>query len=202
MPKIVDHAAYRQQLLTQCFQLFAQKGYSAITMRQMATELGVSTGTLYHYFPSKQAIFEQIMLDRVEASIRQFDADLGNLSSIREKIFGLFHYFQREEKAAIDELFLYIEYHQQQQRVRVASLKEKDQPNHLIHQIFDRLKPQAARLFGTDDPQIIQFVFSIIDGLLLAQIYGQTIDWPAQAAIVSTLLETLISPDQWVNDLP
>jgi AcrR family transcriptional regulator len=185
MPKIVDHVAYRQQLLTHCFRLFAQKGYSAITMRQMAAGLGVSTGTLYHYFPSKQTIFEQIMLDRVEVSIRQFDADLGNLESIREKIFGLFDYFKQEEKAAIDELFLYIEYHQQQQR--------EAQPNHLIHQIFGRLKPQAARLLGTDDPQIIQFVFSIIDGLLLAQIYGQTIDWPAQAAIVSTLLETLIS---------
>jgi AcrR family transcriptional regulator len=187
MPKIVDHTAYRQQLLTQCFQLFSQKGYSAITLRQMAAELGVSTGTLYHYFPNKQAIFEQMMLDRVEASIRQFDADLGNLGSLREKILGLFDYFQREEKAAIDELFLYIEYHQQQQR--------EAQSNPVVYQIFDRLKPQAARLLGIDNPQIIQFVFSIIDGLLLAQIYGQTIDWPAQAAIVSTLLETLIGSD-------
>jgi hypothetical protein len=55
--------------------------------------------------------------------------------------------------------------------------------------------PQAARLLGTDDPQAIQFVFSMIDGLLLGQIDGQTIDWPAQAAIVS-ILETLINADR------
>ena len=59
MPKIVDHEQYRKELLGKCFDLFAQKGYGSITMRQIAQGLGVSTGTLYHYFPSKQALFEQ-----------------------------------------------------------------------------------------------------------------------------------------------
>ncbi|MGB6015410.1 MAG: helix-turn-helix domain-containing protein, partial [Nodosilinea sp.] len=48
MPKIVDHDQYRREILDQCFDLFAEKGYAALTMRQIAQELGVSTGTLYH----------------------------------------------------------------------------------------------------------------------------------------------------------
>jgi AcrR family transcriptional regulator len=60
MPKIVDHDQYRRELLAQCLELFTRKGYANVTIREIANELGVSTGTLYHYFPTKQAIFEQL----------------------------------------------------------------------------------------------------------------------------------------------
>lgn len=61
MPKIVNHEQYRKELLSKCFDLFAAKGYAAITMRQISAGLKVSTGTLYHYFPNKQALFEQLV---------------------------------------------------------------------------------------------------------------------------------------------
>ena len=54
MPKVVDHVSYRKHLLDQCVNLFAQYGYEALTMRQIAEALHVSTGTLYHYFPTKE----------------------------------------------------------------------------------------------------------------------------------------------------
>jgi AcrR family transcriptional regulator len=54
MPKIVDHDQYRKELLSKCFDLFAEKGYGSITMRQIAEGLNVSTGTLYHYFPANK----------------------------------------------------------------------------------------------------------------------------------------------------
>ena len=53
MPKIVDRDRYRKELLNKCFDIFAEKGYSSVTMREIGSEIGVSTGTLYHYFPSK-----------------------------------------------------------------------------------------------------------------------------------------------------
>ncbi len=58
MPKVVDHEKRRAEILEQCFDLFAEHGYGAMTMRKIAGELGVSTGTLYHYFDGKPALFE------------------------------------------------------------------------------------------------------------------------------------------------
>ena len=58
MPKVVDHDERREQILSQCFDLFAEHGYGAMTMRKLASEMGVSTGTLYHYFDGKPALFE------------------------------------------------------------------------------------------------------------------------------------------------
>lgn len=60
MPRIVDHDRQREELLDRCFSLFARVGYGAVTMRGMAREAGVSTGTLYHYFADKPAILTQL----------------------------------------------------------------------------------------------------------------------------------------------
>jgi AcrR family transcriptional regulator len=184
MPKIVDHDRYRKELLGKSFHLFAQQGYAAIAMRQLAEGLGVSTGTLYHYFPSKQAIFEQMMLERIEHSLRTFDADLAHLPSLKAKIIAAFQFFGREEKEAMDELLLCVEFHQHQQR--------EGKTNSIIQQFYQRLKPEAMQLLGIQDETLLQFLFSIIDGLLLAHIYGATIDWMTQAELISTMIESYL----------
>ena len=66
MPKIVDHDARRSDILSQSFQLFAERGYSSLTMRELAQSLSISTGTLYHYFDNKRALFQQ-MFDWIAA---------------------------------------------------------------------------------------------------------------------------------------
>ncbi len=58
MPKIVDQEAYRRQLATAATRLFGERGYGSLSMRALARGLGVSSGTLYHYFPSKQRLFQ------------------------------------------------------------------------------------------------------------------------------------------------
>jgi len=42
-------------------QLFAEHGYHGTGMRDIATAAGVSIGALYHYFPSKEAIFLAVL---------------------------------------------------------------------------------------------------------------------------------------------
>jgi len=61
MPKIVNHDAYRRELLEKAFDVFTRKGYNNVNMKEIAAEIGVSTGTLYHYFPSKQSILAEMI---------------------------------------------------------------------------------------------------------------------------------------------
>lgn len=60
MPRVVDHDQRRQELLEQCFALFAREGYAGLTMRRIAKDIGTSTGTLYHYFDGKADLFAQM----------------------------------------------------------------------------------------------------------------------------------------------
>ncbi|HMM72944.1 MAG TPA: TetR/AcrR family transcriptional regulator [Rhodocyclaceae bacterium] len=50
-------------ILEQALPLFAAQGYGAVTMRMIARAAGLTIGTLYHYFPSKRALYMAV-LDR------------------------------------------------------------------------------------------------------------------------------------------
>ena len=49
--------ARRSLLVAQARELFAAHGYEALSMAQIARAAGISKPLLYHYFPSKQALF-------------------------------------------------------------------------------------------------------------------------------------------------
>ncbi|GDY27645.1 hypothetical protein AHAT_35350 [Agarivorans sp. Toyoura001] len=57
MPKIVNHEAYREDLVSRAASYFAEHGYTASSMRKIGTHLGVSKSALYHYFPNKESLF-------------------------------------------------------------------------------------------------------------------------------------------------
>lgn len=57
MPKIVDHDAHRTDLALRAASYFSEHGYGGVSMRKVATHLGVSKSALYHYFPTKEALF-------------------------------------------------------------------------------------------------------------------------------------------------
>ncbi|GGO29033.1 TetR family transcriptional regulator [Gemmobacter aquaticus] len=49
--------------------LFARHGYAAVSMRQIAAEVGVQAGALYLYTPDKQSLLAGLMRDHLEALI-------------------------------------------------------------------------------------------------------------------------------------
>jgi TetR/AcrR family transcriptional regulator, repressor for uid operon len=59
MPKIAEAArtARRDQIIAAGLACFARSGYHATTMADVASQAGVSKGTPYLYFESKQALF-------------------------------------------------------------------------------------------------------------------------------------------------
>ena len=46
--------------------LFARHGYAAVSMRQIAAEVGVQAGALYLYTPDKQSLLADMMRDHLE----------------------------------------------------------------------------------------------------------------------------------------
>lgn len=56
MPKIVDHAERRREVLDATWRVIARAGLDAATTRAIAEEAGYSIGVLTHYFSDKQDI--------------------------------------------------------------------------------------------------------------------------------------------------
>ncbi len=58
--RLTNHAR-RAELLDRGADLFARLGYDELSMARFAREAGISKALLYHYFPSKRALFEAVL---------------------------------------------------------------------------------------------------------------------------------------------
>ena len=56
--------------------LFARHGNAAVSMRQIAAEVGVQAGALYLYTPDKQSLLAGLMRDHLEALIASWKAQI------------------------------------------------------------------------------------------------------------------------------
>ncbi|MFH1707261.1 MAG: TetR/AcrR family transcriptional regulator [Planctomycetota bacterium] len=54
----LDH---RQAILDAALQLFAERGYDKVAMRDIAARAGFATGTLYNFFPGKDALLGELV---------------------------------------------------------------------------------------------------------------------------------------------
>ncbi|MBE8968933.1 TetR/AcrR family transcriptional regulator [Nostocales cyanobacterium LEGE 12452] len=182
MPKIVDHEQYRKELLDKCFDLFAQKGYGSITMRQIAEGLSVSTGTLYHYFPSKQALFEQLAQEICEQDLSTALAELQGAQTLQESMEALGRYLVKNEDYFIKWTYIWIDFCQ-----------HKDSKEMLKNSIFkrnnQRYQEAVCDLFGIQDSVLASFILSFVDGLILEKLWGnETIDFIEQCALLGKML--------------
>ena len=59
-------AARREQILKTALKLFAAQGFDATSTRQIAREVGIAEGLIFHYFPTKASLLAAILEDRLE----------------------------------------------------------------------------------------------------------------------------------------
>lgn len=56
MPKVVNIAKKKNEILEAGIQIFIKKGFHSATMEEIATRAGIGKGTVYEYFKSKEDI--------------------------------------------------------------------------------------------------------------------------------------------------
>lgn len=166
MPKIVDHDQYRRDLLHKSFDLFAEKGY-AITMRQIAQGLGVSTGTLYHYFPSKEALFEQLVLEQFEQDLLRVTDELKQADTLTARIEAGFQFVEKNQDYFFKQMMICMDFSQHLNR-------EGREHSEVLRQVEARAYATMSELLGIEDPDLLLLVSSLIDGLVIGQVYGTT----------------------------
>ncbi|MFD1718381.1 TetR/AcrR family transcriptional regulator [Georgenia deserti] len=84
MPKIVDREARRRHIVETYLRIVARDGMEAASTRALATELGVSTGALWHYFDGfDEVLFRafQLIFDRTTARISDSTGDKAGLAA-------------------------------------------------------------------------------------------------------------------------
>ncbi len=86
MPKIVDHDHIRGKILERCFSIFSSKGYSNVSIREIAKKTCTSTGTLYHYFKNKEDILEQLFIYIRKKNFNRYLKMIEGIDSVEERL--------------------------------------------------------------------------------------------------------------------
>lgn len=71
--------------------LFARHGFAAVSMRQIAAEVGVQVGALYAYTPDKQALLSDLLRGHMEDLLAAWRDDPGRPALDRLDAFLRFH---------------------------------------------------------------------------------------------------------------
>jgi AcrR family transcriptional regulator len=166
MPKIVDHERYRRELLAQCLSLFAEKGFGAVTMRQIAASLGVSTGTLYHYFPNKESIFVQLVEEYCSKDVAQFFAQAPTAATPEARLQHVMAFFLANYGAYQQQFLIWIDFYQHCQHT--------DHEGDTVLQQFWQQTHQQLVTYLQIAPEAVDCLLTYLDGLLLQCLYGRS----------------------------
>ena len=71
--------------------LFARHGYAAVSMRQIAAEVGLQVGALYAYTPDKQALLADLLRSHMEELLAAWQDDPARPALARLERFLRFH---------------------------------------------------------------------------------------------------------------
>jgi len=76
----------RELIVATAAEMFARKGIKAITVREIAAAGGVLSGSLYHYFKSKDEIVQEILVEFLEETRARYAEVLGRGDGVAETL--------------------------------------------------------------------------------------------------------------------
>ena len=142
MPKIVDHDAQRAALVERAIPMFRRLGYHGLSMRQIARELDVSKSSLYHYFPSKEALFEACSRQVTAPELPELSED----ASPRERFEVLSLFLQSLDEDFRGELSLMLDYTR-----GMTDAQVKDDP--LMRESLSSFLAAMEQIVGKEDAE-------------------------------------------------
>ena len=81
----------RRQIIDSAIECFANTGYHAVSISELAKHAGISKGLMYNYFKSKDELLKTIFVEIIDIMVQQIDPDdAGELDKQ-----GLLNYFDR-----------------------------------------------------------------------------------------------------------
>ena len=81
-------AETRERILDAAQELFRSKGFDQTTTRDISREAGIASGTLFNYFPCKEAIVMTQVAEALTRANEDFEKRSGDVRSLEEDLFA------------------------------------------------------------------------------------------------------------------
>ncbi|MHA6493692.1 TetR/AcrR family transcriptional regulator [Pseudomonas borbori] len=87
--QVTDPDSARGKLLQTAAHLFRSKGYERTTVRDLASAVGIQSGSIFHHFKSKDEILRSVMEETIRYNTALMRASLADASNLRERVLAL-----------------------------------------------------------------------------------------------------------------
>jgi AcrR family transcriptional regulator len=185
----------RQQVLTAAEACFCEDGFRGASMADISRRAGMSTGHIYHYFRSKEAIVEAIV-ERDEESGLQLIERLKGSDNILETMI------ERVDDCMVDrpditKAALLLEIKAEASRNPVMAEIVRDCHNRIREQIEDILKAgqaQGSVSREIDVTAIAVFLITLWDGITVRLAIDEDVDRNAMVATIRQAYDRMLRP--------
>jgi AcrR family transcriptional regulator len=89
-----------KKILDAALKLFAERGFHGTSTAEIAKTAGVATGTLFHYFNTKEELINRLYLHIKESMLNEVSGDYNDKKTLKENLRALwlkFAYFGLDE---------------------------------------------------------------------------------------------------------
>jgi TetR/AcrR family transcriptional regulator, fatty acid metabolism regulator protein len=185
-------SARKAQILQAANDVFSRKGFHAANVSDVAAEAGISQGTVYHYFDSKEELFMAVFEAWETGSLnREVQAAMDASKSASERLGYLGHavgeYMALAEETFPASVEFWSHIH------RDAFIREG------FRRIFAELRATLAQLIqdgiaqgefvAIDSNAVAALLIAVYDGLILQWLAdSQSVDWQTAFATLSELM--------------
>ncbi len=77
------------ELLEAALDLFVEKGFTATRVEEVAARAGVSKGTLFLYFPSKEDLFKAVVRENISSHFKEWNQTFDNFKGTSAEMISL-----------------------------------------------------------------------------------------------------------------
>lgn len=92
----------RQEILDKAREMFSRQSYHAVSLEKISQVLGMGKSTMYHYFPTKEKLFSEVLTENVQELYREVYAKVREGRGFQEKVFllvkGVLQYFEEHRE--------------------------------------------------------------------------------------------------------
>lgn len=164
-------------IIQKALDLFSERGYDAVSVDQIAKEVGIKAPSLYNHYPSKQAIFDAIFedvaksyeedTDKIDIHVQNVSQDVPSFNGISvedliEKVHGIFNYSLRDEKMCKFRKLMTIEQFRSSKISKLYSQRYVDRLVAYHSDIFKNLIATGELLDANPDTLALMYVAPVI----------------------------------------
>lgn len=181
----------RRQILKAAFEIFSKKGYNATKVSDIAAQAGVSQGTIYWYFDSKQDLLTQSLVSFFDEMSQGMIESLDQLPTASEKMRSLADTLEGFIRSAEGLFIVFLEFW--------ASSSQRDEVGKIWSDILVQYKDflsniiqvgiQSGEFRPADADSLVWAMMAAYDGLAA---YDMFIPGLNIASISRTFMDTIL----------